>query len=72
MSYTEHLFFSLKLSACMVVGSVAAIIHGLYPDVLTTSTTFVVGYLHNQMSKRREMNELNKAIRRDMHKLKRQ
>jgi hypothetical protein len=56
----------------MALGSVAAIIHGLYPDVLTTSTTFVIGFLHNQIKKRKELNDLQKRIQRDLHKIKRQ
>ena len=71
MSYTEHLCFSLKLGACMLVGSVAAIIHAVYPDILITSTTDTIHYIQKELKKRNDMIELQKRINKELHKIKR-
>ena len=72
MTYTEHFCFSLKLGACMLFGSVAAIIHAVYPDILTTSTTDTINYIQKELKNRNDMIELQKRIKRDLHKIKRQ
>ena len=72
MTYTEHFCFSLKLGACMLFGSVAAIIHAVYPDILTTSTTDTINYIQKELKNRNDMIELQKRIQRELHKIKRQ
>ena len=42
MTYCEHLLFSLKLSSLFFIGSIKAIVHGMYPDVCTQSSTEII------------------------------
>jgi hypothetical protein len=72
MSYTDHFCFSLKLGACMLVGFFAAVIHAIYPDVLTTSTTDTIHYIQKELKRRNDIHELQKRIRSQLHKIKRQ
>jgi hypothetical protein len=71
LTYTEHMFHSLKYSACMALGSITAFIHAFYPDVFVTSTSSTVDYLQNEMKARKHSQELQKKIRRQLKKIKR-
>jgi hypothetical protein len=53
MSYTEHMFLSLKLSARMAWGSFTAFVHALYPDLFITSTSSTCEYLQNELQNRK-------------------
>ena len=54
MSYAEHMFLSLKLSARMAWGSLTAFVHALYPDVFITSTSSTCDYLQSELNKRKD------------------
>ena len=39
MTYIEHFLFSLNFSKIMLIGSVQALIHAVFPEYYKTSTT---------------------------------
>lgn len=57
MSYFEHFLFSCKFSLYMFFGSIAALIHAIYPDIFITSTTNIVNYMNIELYKQKNENE---------------
>lgn len=51
MTYWKHFHFSASLSIDLFVGSIKALIHAVYPDIYTESTTNLLDELSNKMKK---------------------
>jgi hypothetical protein len=51
MTYYEHMLRSLTLSKELFIGSIKAVIHAIYPDMFTSSTTELVKNLQNILLK---------------------
>lgn len=51
MSFKEHMKFSLYLSFSLFKGSIAALIHAIYPDILITYSSDLINRLQEDMSK---------------------
>ena len=51
MTYFEHMKFSLYLSYSFFKASIAALIHGFYPDILETYSSDLIIRINKDMSK---------------------
>ena len=51
LTYTEHFKFSLYLSYTFAKGSVCALVHAVYPDVLVTHSSDMIKEVSKEMSK---------------------
>ena len=49
MTYINHLYFSFRLSIAFFYGGICAIIHGIYPDVLESSSTKTVMFIQKRI-----------------------
>ena len=51
MSYLEHCMLSLNFSYILLVGSMKALIHAIYPDAYVTSTSDLLVEIKKKMEK---------------------
>tara|TARA_B100000963_G_scaffold295117_1_gene265926 strand:+ start:658 stop:882 length:225 start_codon:yes stop_codon:yes gene_type:complete len=51
MSYLEHCMLSLNFSYILLVGSMKALIHAIYPDAYVTSTSDLLVDIEKKMEK---------------------
>lgn len=49
MTYINHFYFSFRLSIAFFYGGICAIIHGIYPDVLESSSTKTVMFIQKKI-----------------------
>jgi hypothetical protein len=49
MTYTEHWWFSMRMSGVLFYGGICAIVHAFVPDLFITSTTDTVNYIFDQL-----------------------
>ena len=49
MTYFQHLKVSLGYSYSFMTGSIKAFIHGVFPDMYTTSTSDLIRKLHKDI-----------------------
>lgn len=49
MTYKEHWWFSMRMSAVLFYGGFCAIVHAFIPDVFITSTTDTITYIFDQL-----------------------
>ena len=49
MSYLEHMFFSLEMSAYFALGFFRAFVHAFLPDLCVTSTTDITTHIQKRL-----------------------
>ena len=51
-SYGKHLLFTIKLSSMLLILSVCAILHGVFPFILTDTVSVKIKHLNKVLSER--------------------
>jgi hypothetical protein len=50
-TYLEHLAFAARFGACMILGGLACLVHGLLPFLLTSAGSRRVRHLHGLLGR---------------------
>ena len=52
-SYGEHLFFTIKIAFYLILTAICAVLHGLFPKILQTTTSDRIIALADDIQRRR-------------------
>jgi hypothetical protein len=58
-TYIQHLKFATCIGICMIYGGIQALIHAIYPGILTKAASTKIKKLHSLISGRSDNNEGN-------------